>query len=92
MRIAWTPRLIAAVIATAGLATALAFSVQTWAQKYTTASRAAIIFTLEPVFAAVTAYLFIGERLGWRALAGAALILAGVLMAELLGVERELRG
>jgi drug/metabolite transporter (DMT)-like permease len=50
-----------------------------------------IIFTLEPVFAAVMSYVFAGERLGWRALGGAALILAGVLMAELRGVEREAR-
>ena len=87
VRVAWTPRLGAAAIVTGVLATALAFASQTWAQQYTSASRAAIIFTLEPVFAAVTSYFVVRERLGWRALAGAALILAGVLMAELLGVE-----
>jgi len=88
-RVAWTPRLILAVIVTAVFATALAFSAQTWAQQYTTASHAVLIFTLEPVFAALTSYLFVGERLGVRALAGAALILFGVVTAELIGVERE---
>src|SRR6202451_1209678 len=42
-------------------ATAAAFSMQLWAQQYTTPSHAAIIFTLEPVFAVITSYLVIGE-------------------------------
>jgi drug/metabolite transporter (DMT)-like permease len=67
------------------LATAVAFSLQLWAQQYTTPSHAAILFTLEPVFAVATSYAVLGERLGARALAGAALVLAGILAAELLG-------
>ena len=66
-------------------ATALAFSLQLWAQQYTTPSHAAILFTLEPVFAVATSYVVLGERLGLRALLGAALVLAGILAAELLG-------
>lgn len=66
-------------------ATALAFSLQLWAQQYTTPSHAAILFTLEPVFAVATSYVVLGERLGVRALLGAALVLAGILAAELLG-------
>jgi drug/metabolite transporter (DMT)-like permease len=84
-RAAWTPGLIFAVIVTGILATAVAFSVQVWAQQYTSANHAAIIFTLEPVFAGLTSFFFYHERLGARALAGAALILAGILIAELLG-------
>ncbi len=86
-RVAWTPRLILAAALTGIVATAIAFSAQTWAQRSTPASRAAIIFTLEPVFAAVTSYVFVGERLGWRALGGAALILAGIVIAELAGLQ-----
>lgn len=67
------------------LATAVAFWLQLWAQQYTTPSHAAILFTLEPVFAVITSYLVLGERLGLRSLAGAALVLAGILAAELLG-------
>jgi drug/metabolite transporter (DMT)-like permease len=67
------------------LATAVAFSVQVWAQQHTSASHAAIVFTLEPVFAALTSFAFFHERLGLRALAGAALILAGILLAEFKG-------
>jgi drug/metabolite transporter (DMT)-like permease len=66
-------------------ATAVAFSLQLWAQQFTTPSHAAIIFTLEPVFAVITSYAVLGERLGLRSIAGAALVLAGILAAELLG-------
>lgn len=66
-------------------ATAAAFSIQLWAQQYTTPSHAAILFTLEPVFAVLTSYVFLGERLAARALFGAAFVLAGILIAELLG-------
>jgi drug/metabolite transporter (DMT)-like permease len=83
--IAWTARFITAVLVTGVLATALAFSVQVWAQQHTGASHAAIVFTLEPVFAALTSFAFFQERLGLRGLAGAALILAGILLAEFKG-------
>jgi drug/metabolite transporter (DMT)-like permease len=67
------------------LATALAFSIQLWAQQFTTSSHAAILFTLEPVFASLTSYLLLRERLGNRALLGASFVLAGILIAEMLG-------
>ena len=66
-------------------ATAVAFSIQLWAQQYTTPGHAAILFTLEPVFAVLTSYIFLSERLAARALFGAAFVLAGILIAELLG-------
>jgi drug/metabolite transporter (DMT)-like permease len=66
-------------------ATAIAFSIQLRAQRYTTPSHAAIIFTLEPVFAVITSYLVIGERLNGRSIVGGVCVLAGILIAELLG-------
>lgn len=84
-RVVWTRGLVLAVVTTGIFATAVAFSVQVWAQQYTSASHAAIIFTLEPVFAGLTSFVFYHERLGARSLAGAALILGGILIAELLG-------
>ena len=84
-RVAWTGNLLGALVVTAVLATVLAFSVQTWAQQFTPATHTAVIFTTEPVFAAVTSYLVLGESLGERGTLGAVLILAGVLVAELLG-------
>ena len=77
--------LLVGVAVCAVFATALAFSIQLWAQQYTTPGHAAILFTLEPVFAVLTSYIFLGERLAARAIFGAAFVLAGILIAELLG-------
>jgi drug/metabolite transporter (DMT)-like permease len=85
VRFAWRWELLLGVGICAVFATAMAFSIQLWAQQYTTPSHAAILFTLEPVFASITSYLIIGERLGGRALLGAGFVLAGILTAELLG-------
>ena len=79
----WTPVVAAALAVTALLATAAAFTIQSWAQQHLPASHIALIFTLEPVFAWLTSLLFLGERLGPRALSGAGLILLGILLAEL---------
>lgn len=72
-----------AIMVTALLATALAFFVQTWTQKYTSPTHTAIIFTMEPVFAAVFAYYLGGESFSLQQLLGAVLILAGMLASEL---------
>jgi drug/metabolite transporter (DMT)-like permease len=80
-----TPTVLACVLITGILGTALAFTVQAWAQQFTPATHAALIFTLEPVFAWLTSFIYMKERLGLRAGSGALLILAGVLVSELLG-------
>jgi len=72
-----------ALAVTALLATAAAFTIQSWAQQHLPATNTALIFTLEPVFAWLFSLVFLGERLGPRALTGAGLILAGILLAEL---------
>ncbi len=84
-RIAWTPNFIFAVLLTAVGATAIAFSIQVWAQRHTSATHTAILFALEPVFAALTSFVVLGERLGGPGLFGAGLILAGILLVELKG-------
>ena len=84
-RITWNSTLIAAVLITGIFATALAFAAQVWAQQHTSSSHVAIIFSLEPVFAAITSYVFYGERMTGRVLLGAGLILAGIFIAELRG-------
>lgn len=83
VRVVWTPAVIAALVATALLATALAFAVQSWAQKHTTPTRTALIFALEPVFAWMASYVWNGEVLTLRAGFGAAAVLAGILLVEL---------
>jgi drug/metabolite transporter (DMT)-like permease len=85
MRFHSTSQLWIGIAVCAVFATAVAFSVQLWAQQFTTPSHAAIIFTLEPVFAVITSYVVLRERLVLRSVAGAALVLAGILAAELFG-------
>ncbi|GAW92546.1 DMT family transporter [Calderihabitans maritimus] len=80
---------ISALFITAIPATALAFLIQTTMQSFTTPTRTAIIFSTEPVFAALFAFLFLGEILTPRQLLGAALILAAMLVAELLKGHKE---
>jgi drug/metabolite transporter (DMT)-like permease len=82
--ILFTPRLIAALIIAAALATAAAFSIQSWAQSILPSTHTALILTLEPVFAWITSFLFTGERLGLRPASGAILILAGIALTELV--------
>ncbi len=64
-------------------ATALVFGLQTWAQRHTAPTRTALIFILEPVFAAVFAVIFTHERLVKQEWFGAGLILLGMLVAEM---------
>lgn len=63
--------------------TGVAFIVQAIAQQYTTASHVGVIFTLEPVFAGIVAFLFAGEVLLPRAYLGAALMLVGLFLMEM---------
>lgn len=79
----WTPAVVVALAVTSILATAFAFTVQSWAQQHLPPSHTALILTLEPVFAALFSAVFLHERLGPRALSGAALILGGIVLAEL---------
>jgi drug/metabolite transporter (DMT)-like permease len=81
-RVIWSGRLWFGLLSTAVFATALSFLLYTWAQKHTTAARSALIFALEPVFAGLTAWVVAGEAWTARSLAGAALILAGIVLVE----------
>lgn len=79
-----TPRLVAALLVAAALATAAAFSIQSWAQSILPSTHIALLLTMEPVFAWITSFLFTGERLGLRPACGALLILAGIGLTELV--------
>ncbi|WP_205507778.1 DMT family transporter [Myxococcus vastator] len=81
-RVAWHPSFVGAVLVCGVFASALAISVQTWGQARTTAVRAALIYSLESVFAALYSVLLGYETLGPREWLGGALILSGVLMSE----------
>jgi drug/metabolite transporter (DMT)-like permease len=75
---------LAGTVAFTGVAmTACAFLVMNWAQRRTTAVRAALIFSLEPVAAALFSHLYGGEPLAPAEWAGGALIVLGVVFGEL---------
>jgi drug/metabolite transporter (DMT)-like permease len=83
LKIVWHPAVVSAILVTGLLATALAFTIQAWAQKYASPTRTALIYMLEPVFAWLISYWVLREGLAGRAAAGAVLILAGVALVEL---------
>lgn len=72
-----------AVIITAVFATVYAFLIQTYMQQFTTATKTAIIFAMEPVSASIFAYLSVGEVLTSIQLTGAILIVFATVIAEL---------
>ncbi|NPV54841.1 MAG: DMT family transporter [Firmicutes bacterium] len=78
-----TPRTWVAILFLGVFGTALAFFIQNAAQRFTTPTRVAIIFSTEPVFTAIFARVFFGEALGMRGVLGSILILAGTIVAEL---------
>jgi drug/metabolite transporter (DMT)-like permease len=86
-RIQWQPVVVWAILITGLLCTALAFTIQAWAQRYTTSTRTALIYALEPVVAWITSFSIAGEGLSGQAAAGAALILSGVLLVEMKPFE-----
>jgi len=64
-------------------ATCVAFGIQNGVSRYTTPTHTALVFAMEPVFAAVFGYLLAGERPGPRAVFGGSLILLAMLISEM---------
>ncbi len=85
-----TLRLLIALGITSLVATAAAFTIQSWAQQHLPPTHTALLLTLEPVFAYLTSIVFLHEHLGHRSLIGAALILAGIAITELTAAPAEL--
>jgi drug/metabolite transporter (DMT)-like permease len=71
-----------ALLVTGVFASALAFLAQSWAQRRTSATRTALAFSLEPVWAAFFGFTLAGDRLGVTAYVGCLMIMAGIVVAE----------
>src|SRR5205085_54211 len=71
-----------ALLVTGVFASALAYLVQTWAQRRTSATRTALAFTMEPVFTALFGFTLDGDRLGAIGWGGCAAIMGGIVLAE----------
>jgi len=65
------------------LPTVVALYIMAKYQKYTTPTRSAIIYSMEPPFAAIFAFFIICERIGMMGIMGGIMILAGLIMSEL---------
>lgn len=76
------PRTWFAILSLSILCTAAGYIVQTTAQQYTSASHTGLILSLEPVFSALFAYMFLEEILPARGYVGAVILLLSVLIAE----------
>jgi drug/metabolite transporter (DMT)-like permease len=71
------------IIYCASVATAYIYIIQARYQRYISEIKAVVIYSLEPLFAAIVAYIFIAEKLSVRAMFGGALIMVAMVVAEL---------
>jgi drug/metabolite transporter (DMT)-like permease len=85
----FTRALFEAVIYTAVFSVGIGYTLQVWAQRYTPPVDAALILSLEAVFAVLTGWLFLSETLTLIQIFGCALILGGVLLTQLRGGNSE---
>lgn len=76
----WSGGLVASMLFLGVVTNALGFLVQAWGQKRVPPTRTAVLFSGEPLFAALFGLWLAGEKFGWRDAAGAALIMAAVAM------------
>ena len=86
-QVAPTGILLVGLGVTGGLATG-AFAVQVWVQRVLPAQQVALIFSLEPAFAAWLSWYFLGEQMSAQGWIGSTLILAGVIIGGLAPGER----
>jgi drug/metabolite transporter (DMT)-like permease len=76
-------KLTALIIYLALFGTVFTFIMQTAMQRFTTATRAALVFTMEPVFTAIFAFIIAGETLQKSGWLGGGFILTGMVIAEI---------
>jgi drug/metabolite transporter (DMT)-like permease len=81
--------LLAALLYTAIFASVIATLMQTTYQRYITPTKAAIIISVEPIFAAVIAYFVLQELLSFLGIIGALFIFGGLLISEFIKEKNE---
>lgn len=78
-----------AIIYTSVFASILATIIQLKFQKNVSPTKAGIIFSIEPIFAAIFAYFLLNEKISNFGLIGCVLIFAGLIISEVLSVKNE---
>ncbi|CAM2174707.1 DMT family transporter [Paraburkholderia sacchari] len=89
MHLASIVRAAPAILYGGALSVGVGYTIQVVAQRDAAPSHAAVIFSMEGVFAALAGWIALGETLSTRALVGCALMLAGLLACQLLPTARE---
>ncbi|WP_051566869.1 DMT family transporter [Herminiimonas sp. CN] len=64
------------------VATAAIIALQAWGQRHTSANEAAVTYAFEPACAAIAAYFWIGETMGWGGAIGGVLLIAGIIASQ----------
>jgi drug/metabolite transporter (DMT)-like permease len=80
---------LSALLYLGAVATAGMLSLQAIGQRHVAADKAAVIYAMEPVFAAMFGWMWLSEMLGWRGAAGGALVIAAIVMNELRSAPKE---
>lgn len=89
---AWpSPKVWFALLVTGIVATAAAFYVQTFVQQRMSAVQTGVIIILEPLFAALFAYLLVGDRLTCIQIVGAALMISALVIGQAYPLLRKAR-
>jgi drug/metabolite transporter (DMT)-like permease len=80
---------VTAILYTAIFASIIATVIQLKFQKFVTPTKAGIIFSIEPIFAAIFAYFLLSEKISNFGLIGCVLIFIGLIVSELFSVKDE---
>jgi drug/metabolite transporter (DMT)-like permease len=89
LQLTWSSDLILSLLYCAVAASVVATWVQTRFQQFTDPVRAAVIYAVEPLAAAAIAWVMLHERLTPRELVGAAVLIAGIVVPDLIASRRE---
>jgi len=92
LKINYTNQLGLGILYTAIFATLITTTLQTKYQKLVTPTKAGIVYSFEPIFAAIIAFIFLSERITSFGLLGAVLIFVGLIISESYdGIIKNLR-
>ena len=89
VKLALNFNVISAILYTAIFASVIATVIQLKFQKTVTPTKAGIIFSSEPIFAAVFAYFLLNEKISNFGLVGCVLIFIGLIVSEIFSVKDE---
>lgn len=85
----FTPKSISSLVYLGLLGTLFCYFISVWVQKFVSSMQVAIVFSLEPVFAAFFGFIVLGEVLNFRESIGALAILSGMMVYQLVKIRQK---